>query len=136
MRKTLLTFTTALLLVPALSFAANPAKDAAFQWCETRDRCSFGFQTTKNGKYIKDIRAYNKCAQVPTEFPRIRVKNGEFSKTGKAKNVLDQTVTYTIKGKFKKPKKAVGTYDLDLKGCSAKPTKFTAKKVTPSPNEG
>ena len=136
MQKICLTLATALLLIPALSFAAKPAKNSTFQWCETPQVCAFGFMTTKNGKYLKDIRAYNKCNEVPAEFPRIRVKDGKFSKTGTVKNVLGQKLTYTIKGEFKKPKKAVGTYDIDRKGCKAKARKFTAKKIRSSPNEG
>ena len=136
MKNLCLTFATALLIVPAISFAADPAKDSTFQWCETQEICAFAFDTTKSGRYLKNIRAYNKCNEVPAEFPRVRVRDGKFSKTGTLKNVIDQKITYTFKGEFRRPKKAVGTYDIDRRGCKAKPRKFIAKKVTFSSNEG
>jgi hypothetical protein len=129
LRKIIAVGVGALCLVPALALAANPAKNSAFQWCETKDKCSFGFETSKDGKRIKDIKAYNKCAQVPAVFPKIAVKDGKFSKTGTVTDVIGQKLTYTIKGSFTTPKKAVGTYDIDRKGCSAKAQKFTAKRI-------
>lgn len=137
MKKLCLTFATALVLVPALSFAAKPAKSSIFLWCKSGGQvCPFGFETTKSGKAIKEIRAYNKCAQVPANFPKIRVKDdGRFKKSGSVTDVTGTRLTYTIQGRFKRPKKAVGTYDIDSRKCSAKPTKFVAKKVKPSPNE-
>ena len=129
MRKTIATVALALCALPALAFAADPAKNSAFQWCPTENSCPFGFETSKNGRYVQDIKAYNKCAQVPATYPRIRVKSGKFAKTGTVTDVIGQKLTYTIKGTFTRPKKAVGTYDIDRKGCSAKPTKFVAKRV-------
>jgi hypothetical protein len=118
-----------LCLVPALAFAASPAKNSAFQWCESKEKCSFGFETSKDGKKIKNIKAYNRCAQVPAPFPKIAVREGKFSKTGTVTDAIGQKLTYTIKGSFTTSKKAVGTYDIDRKGCSAKAQKFTAKRV-------
>jgi hypothetical protein len=131
MTKLSLALALALLLVPALSLAADPAKDSVFQWCNTRQTCPFAFETTKTGRYIREIRAYNRCSQVPAKFPRIRVRDGKFSKTGTVRNVTGQKLTYTIRGEFKRPKKAVGTYDVDRRRCKAKPRKFTARKLMP-----
>jgi hypothetical protein len=119
----------AICLVPAVAFAADPAKNSAFQWCESSDRCPFYFETSKDGKKVVDIKAYNKCAQVPATFPKIAVTAGKFSKTGTVTDLTGQKLTYTIKGKFTRAKKAVGTYDIDRKGCSAKPTDFVAKRI-------
>ena len=129
MRRIIAIVVLAACAIPALAFAADPAKNSAFQWCKTRDQCPFGFETTKTGRYIKEIKAYNKCAAVPAVYPRIRVKAGKFSKTGTVTDVIGQKLTYTIKGRFTRPRKAVGTYDIDRKGCSAKPTEFVAKRV-------
>jgi hypothetical protein len=129
-RKIVTAAAAAACVVPALAFAAHPAKNSAFQWCESKDSCKFGFETTKNGGKIKDINAYNKCAQVPATFPKIRVKDsGKFSKSGAVTDVTGQKLTYTIKGKFKKRKKAVGTYEVDSRKCDAKPIKFVAKRT-------
>ena len=128
MRKLAVAVVAGICLVPALAFAADPAKNSAFQWCETRDRCAFGFETSKNGRYVKEIRAYNDCARVPAEFPRIRVRDGKFSKTGTVTDFIDQKLTYTFKGRFTRPRKAVGTYEIDRKGCNSKPIKFVAKR--------
>ena len=129
MKKILLAAAAAICLVPALAFAADPAKNSAFQWCESKDRCPFYFETSKDGKKVIDIKAYNKCARVPATYPKIPIRSGKFSKTGTVTDVIGQKLTYTFKGKFTRPKKAVGTYDIDRKGCSAKPTEFVAKRI-------
>jgi hypothetical protein len=129
LRKLVAVLVAAICLVPALAFAADPAKNSAFRWCENSDSCPFAFETSKNGRYIKDIMAYNDCARVPATFPRVRVKDdGSFSKTGTVTDVINQKLTYTFKGRFTRPKKAVGTYDVDRKGCTGKPVKFVAKR--------
>jgi hypothetical protein len=127
-RKLLAAVVAAICLVPALAFAADPAKNSAFEWCKTADSCPLRFETSKDGKKVIDIKAYNKCAQVPATWPKIAIRSGKFSKTGTITDVTGQKLTYTFKGKFTRPKKAVGTYDIDRKGCSAKPTDFVAKR--------
>ena len=129
MHKLLAALVAAICLVPALAFAADPAKSSAFRWCETRDSCPFAFETSKDGKKVIDIKAYNKCAQVPAIFPKLGIRSGKFSKTGTVTDVTGKKLTYTFKGRFTRPKKAVGTYDIDRKGCSAKPTDFVAKRI-------
>ena len=129
MRKLLVAVAAAICLVPALAFAADPAKNSAFKWCETSDKCSLIFETSKDGRYIKEIKAYNNCARVPVEnWGRIRVRGGKFSKTGTVTDVIGQKLTYTYKGTFTTPRKAVGTYEIDRKGCNSKAQKFVAKR--------
>lgn len=119
----------AALLVPAAALAAKPAKNSYFQYCTEEDRCPFGFETSKNGKKIVDIKLYPKCNPVPATWPEIRVKKGKFSASGKVENVLGKEITYVINGKFTSRKKAVGTYEVDAKGCDDKPVEFVAKRV-------
>jgi len=129
-RKLLLTLAVVACVVPALALAAQPKKDSAFQWCENKNSCPLGFETNPKGTKIIDIRAYNKCAQVPATYPKIKVKDdGTFSKSGNVTDVTGNKLNYKIEGKFKKPKKAVGTYDIDAKGCKADAQKFVAKRV-------
>lgn len=128
MRKLVAAVVAAICLVPALAFAADPAKNSAFQWCPEKDDCPLRFETTKNGRYIKDVKAYNDCARIPANYPRIRVRNGKFSKSGTVEDLAGQKLTYSFQGRFTRPKKAVGTYEIDRKGCTAKPQKFVAKR--------
>jgi hypothetical protein len=119
----------ALGLVPALALAANPARNSEFHWCQAEDVCPFSFETSKDGRYVKRIRAYNDCNQVPAPYPRLRVRKGQFAKSGTVTNIIGEKVTYTIVGRFKTPKRAVGTYDVDGKDCKAKPRRFTARRI-------
>jgi hypothetical protein len=120
-----------LCLAPASAFAANPAKNSAFSWCEKKNICSFSFETDKKGKKLGIVRLYSKCLPVPLMdgWPSVAVKNGKFSKSGTVVDVLGNAVKFKLVGKFTSKKKAVGTFDIDKKGCSAKPTKFVAKRT-------
>jgi hypothetical protein len=130
MKKMLAAAVIAAVTLPALALAADPAKNSAFQYCPKRDQCPFGFNTAKNGRYLKDVKLYAKCSPVPVEdWGRIRVKHGKFSKSGTVTDVTGQKLTYTIRGRFKRPKKAVGTYEVDRKDCSDKAHGFVAKRV-------
>ena len=42
--------------------------------------------------------------------------------------MIGQELEFTIKGKFKKPGKAVGTYEIDRQGCNSQPAEFVAKR--------
>ena len=122
-------------IAPALALAAKPRKNSAYQWCETQNRCSLGFETSKTGRKIKQLSMYNDCANVPVEggYPKVRVKDtGKFKKTGTVTDVIGQELTFTFKGKFKKPKKAVGTFEIDRQGCDSEPEEFVAKRVGPA----
>ncbi len=129
MRKLILVVAAAACLAPVAALAANPAKKSAFAYCSAKDKCPLRFETSADGKKVVDIRLYNDCSRLPTTFPSIKVRKGRFSKSGTAKNVVDQDVEFRIEGRFVKPGKAVGTYDADTKGCNAKPVEFTAKRV-------
>jgi hypothetical protein len=130
-RKVIIGFAAAACLVPALALAATPAKNSSFAYCESKNMCPFGFETNKSGKRIKDIKLYAKCSPVPVmDWGKIRVKDsGRFKKSGTATDVLDRTIEFTIKGRFKKPKKAVGTYLVERNDCNDQEQRFVAKKV-------
>ena len=144
MRKIVLGLLAVACVVPALALAATPKKDSAYAYCENQNSCPFTFETSKNGRKIVDIKAYNKCAPVPIEgtgYPKIRVKDtGKFKKSGTVTDLTGNEVTFTFKGKFKKPKKAVGTYELDsvetrdgkVRECDAEPEEFVAKRTGPA----
>ena len=130
LRKLILVVAAFACLVPVAAFAAKPAKNSAFQYCPKKDSCPLGFETNKAGTKIVELRMYNDCSRVPVTWPSIKVgKDGKFSKSGKVKNVVNQQITYSIAGRFVKPGKAVGTFELDAKGCNKKPEKFTAKRM-------
>jgi hypothetical protein len=132
MRKILAAFALAACLVPALAFAANPAKNASFQYCKSEDNCPLRFKTNKGGGKLVNLSMYNNCAQLPVNgfYPKVAVNDeGKFSKSGTVTDVIGQQLQFKIQGKFKKPGKAVGTYDIDRQGCSAQPTEFVAKRV-------
>jgi len=42
--------------------------------------------------------------------------------------VIGDTIEFTVKGKFVKKTKAVGTYDVDGEGCSDKQREFVAER--------
>ena len=134
MKRIILVSAAAACLVPALSFAAEPAKSTEFSWSEQGD--SVHFKTNKSGTKLKQVSMYNKCARVPVEggYPRIPVNDeGKFSKSGTVTDVIGQRLDFTIKGKFRKPGKAVGTYEIDSqkggKSCDEDPVEFVAKRV-------
>ena len=134
MKKILLTLAAVVCVVPALAFAADPAPSTEFAWSEQGD--SVRFKTNKTGAKLKQVSMYNKCARVPVAagYPKVPVNDeGKFSKSGTVTDVLDQELTFTIKGKFKKPGKAVGTFEIDSrkggKRCDADPEEFVAKRV-------
>ena len=134
MKKILLTLAAvACVVVPALALAAHPAPSTSFAACEN-GRCPVTFKTNKTGTKLKKLSMYNRCANVPVEggYPKVPVDNeGKFSKSGKVTDVIGQTLTFTIKGKFKKPRKAVGTFEIDsqkgAKKCDEDPEEFVAR---------
>ena len=67
--------------VPALSFAADPAKDASFRYCESENNCPLGFKTNATGRKIKNLSMYNDCAQLPVNgfYPKVRVNDEDSS---------------------------------------------------------
>jgi hypothetical protein len=139
MRKLVLALVAVACAVPALAFAALPKKDSAFAYCETQNSCPLGFETSKTGRRIKELRMYNKCARVPVRegYPRIRVKDtGRFRKSGTVTDMVGAELTFTIKGRFRKPGKAVGTFEIDSvqrrRECNADPERFVAKRTGPA----
>ena len=143
MRKIIAGVVAVACVVPALAFGALPKKDSAYAYCESENSCPFTFETSKTGRKIIAIKAYNKCARVPVDggYPKIRVKDtGKFKKSGTVTDLTGNEVTFTFKGKFRKPKKAVGTFELDsvetrggkTKECDAEPEEFVAKRTGPA----
>jgi hypothetical protein len=135
MKKILLTLAVAAGVVPALALAADPAPSTEFAACEN-GRCAVTFKTNKAGTKLKKLSMYNRCASVPVEggYPKIPVNDeGKFSKSGTVTDVIGQELTYTFKGKFKRPRKAVGTFEIDsqrgAKRCDSDPEEFVAKPV-------
>ena len=136
MRKIILTVgAVACVILPALALAALPKKDADYRYCDRPNNCPLTFHTSATGRKIKELNMYNRCATVPAEFPRVRVRDtGRFRKSGTVEDVLSNEVDFTIKGKFRRPKKAVGTFELDggaKRNCDAEPQEFVAKFVPP-----
>ena len=131
MKKLILAVAMAACLVPAMALAAEPAKNSSFQYCEKKDQCPFGFETTKNGRKLTDIKLYDKCSPVPVmNWGKIRVKaNGKFKKSGTAVDVIGNAIDFTIKGRFKSRKKAVGTYLSESGDCKGKEREFVARRV-------
>jgi hypothetical protein len=131
MKKIILAVAVAACLVPAMALAAKPAKNSAFSHCEKKDRCPFGFETTKTGRKITDINLYAKCSPVPVmNWGKIKVKaSGKFKKSGTAVDVIGQAIEFTIKGKFTTRRKAVGTYLVERSDCKDKEQEFVAKRV-------
>ena len=134
MRKIIAVVAGVACVVPALALAADPAPSTQFAWSEQGD--SVRFKTNKSGTKLKQLSMYNKCARVPVEggYPRVPVNDeGKFSKSGKVTDVIGQELTFEIKGKFRKPGKAVGTYEIDsqkgAKKCNSDPVEFVAKRV-------
>jgi hypothetical protein len=128
-----LTLAAVACVVPALAFAAaDPKPNSHFIYCKKQNNCPMDFNTNKAGTKIVHLSLYPKCSPIPVGkkgfFPDMKVENGKFSGKGKIDNVLGDPITYDISGKFKKPKKAVGTYDVDAKDCSDGAHKFVAKR--------
>ena len=111
----------------------------AYAYCESENSCPLTFDTSATGRKIKNLSMYNDCARVPPRdgYPKIRVKDtGKFEKSGTVTDVTGAELTFTIKGKFKRPKKAVGTFEIDasksatppFKPCDSDPEEFVAKR--------
>ena len=136
MRKIVLALAATACVVPALAFAAvDPRKNSHFAWCPiVKTTCPLDFDTNKRGTKIINMTLYPKCAPVPIDskrgtWPRMRVRNGKFSREGTVTDVTGDKITYKIKGKFTKPRKAVGTFDVDTKNCSERRREFVAKRT-------
>ena len=148
MKKTLLALAVVACVVPALALAALPKKNSEYSYCENENSCPLNFETSKTGRKIKNLTMYNDCAQVPPRdgvYPKIRVKDtGKFKKSGTVTDVTGAKLTFTIKGKFKKPKKAVGTFEVDSSKsptppfgpCNSKAEDFVAKRTGPVESGG
>ena len=137
MRKTLLALAAVACVVPALAFAAaDPKPDSHFKYCTSADRCPLTFSTNGRGTKIINLTMYqDKCGQFPPlagHYQRVRVTDGKFSKEGNVENVIGNTVHYEIQGKFKKPRKAVGTYKLSESGCAGDAKPFVARRDGPA----
>jgi hypothetical protein len=133
-KKALLALVAVACVVPALALAATPKKDSSYAYCPTANKCPLNFNTSANGHKIKNLSMYNDCAEVPPKngYPSIRIKDtGKFKKSGTVTDFTGAELTFTIKGKFKKPKKAVGTYEIDssksARPCDSDPKEFVAK---------
>ena len=122
----------AALIGSAVAFAAQPAKDSSFAWCTGKNMCPMTFNTNKKGTKIVNMSLYTKCAAVPMAdgyWPNMRVNDkGKFKRSGTAVDVIGQAIDFTIKGRFKKPGKAVGTYQVERKGCNDGEHEFVAKR--------
>ena len=131
MKKIILAVAVAACMVPAMALAASPAKNSSFQYCEKKNQCPFGFETTKTGRKLTDIKLYDKCSPVPVmNWGKIKVRaSGKFKKSGTAVDVVGDAIEFTIKGRFTKRKKAVGTYRTDASDCKGKEREFVAKRV-------
>jgi hypothetical protein len=130
LKKTILAVTAAAALLVPVAQAATPAKSSSFQYCAKPNSCPFGFNTNDKGTRLVNIMLFTKCNGELASFPTIKVKsNGKFEKTGTALLRSGDKLNFTIKGQFKKPKKAVGTYKLTAKGCTDKAHDFVAKRV-------
>jgi hypothetical protein len=141
MQKTLITLGAIACALPALAFAAHPAKDSNFAWCPKENQCPMTFNTNEKGTKIINMSLYTKCAPVPPRdgyWPTMKVNDkGKFSKEGSFADVTMQTIEFTIKGKFVRKKKAVGTFDVDSFGrggdrCNDKEREFVAKRKGPA----
>ncbi len=141
MRKIIAAVVSAACVIPALAFAAQPKKDSHYRYCENQQTCPLSFNTSGTGRKIKGLAMYNRCAQLPANYPGMRVNDeGRFKKSGTVDDVLGNEVRFEIKGRFKRPKKAVGTFELDTtetrggrtKECDADPERFVAKRVGPA----
>jgi len=135
MKKILLTLAGVACVVPALALGADPAPSTEFAAC-AHGRCPVTFKTNKTGTKLKKLSMYNRCANVPVEggYPKVPVNDeGKFSKSGKVTDVIGQELTFEIKGKFRKPGKAVGTFEIDsqkgAKKCDEDPEEFVAKRA-------
>ena len=128
MKLALLTVLALTAVVPALVPAATPKRASAFRYCTDRDVCPFKFETDPRSRYVKDIRLYPKCAPVPTVWPGMNVRNGEFESAGKVRDVNGTRLTYSIEGRFTTPRKAVGTYRVQSRDCKDRLRKFTARR--------
>ena len=133
MRKTLLALAIAACVVPAFALAAaNPKPNSHYSYCSKPNLCPMDFNTNKAGTKIVNLSLFPKCSPIPVGkkgfFPDMKVENGKFSGQGKIDNVLGDPITYDISGKFKKPKKAVGTYNVDSKDCKDGAHDFVAKR--------
>lgn len=131
MRKTIVALVAVACVAPAVALAANPAKNSHFSWCPQKDRCPLKFDTNKAGTKIVNMTLYPKCAPLPVatrSWPAMKVEQGKFSAEGSVKDVVGNTINYKINGSFTRPKKAVGTFDVDSKNCSDGKHKFTAKR--------
>ena len=131
MKRALLTSIVLAGSVPALVPAATPQKSSAFRYCTARDVCPLKFETDPRSRYVKDIRLYPKCAPVPTVWPGMNVRNGEFESAGKVRDVNGTKLTYSIEGTFTTPRKAVGTYRVESRNCKDRRRKFTARRYGP-----
>jgi hypothetical protein len=132
-RKTLLALVGVACVVPALAFAAaDPKKDSHYSHCTAPNQCPLDFDTNKLGTKIINLSMYPKCSPVPVGksgvFPPIAVNDGKFDKQGSIENLVGDKITYHVKGKFTRPKKAVGTYNVDSKDCSDRERDFVAKR--------
>jgi hypothetical protein len=123
--------TATALLGSSLALAARPAKDSHFAWCTSKNNCPLVFDTNKKGKKLVNFSLYTKCSAVPPMegWPNIKVnRKGKFSKEGSFKNVIGETISFEVKGKFVKKKKARGTFDVDSASCSDGEHGFVAKR--------
>ena len=128
MKRALLLIIALAAAVPALVPAATPKGASAFRYCTDRDVCPLKFETDPRSRYVKDIRLYPKCAPVPTRWPGMNVVDGEFESGGRVRDVNGTRLTYSIEGRFTTPRKAVGTYRVQSRGCKDRTRKFTARR--------
>jgi hypothetical protein len=141
MRKIIAVVAGVACVIPALALAAQPKPDSHYRYCENQQTCPLSFNTNGTGSKIKNLSMYNRCAELPATYPKVRVNDeGRFKKSGTVDDVLGNEVRFTFKGRFKRPKKAVGSFELDTtetrggrtRECDADPEHFVAKRVGPA----
>lgn len=122
-------FALGALLVPASGIAARPAKGAVYV-IKVAGKPEGRFATNKTGTKIGNFMGAGKsCNPVPLKKPvSMKIKrSGAYSFSGTRTDVIGQTFTIKITGKFKTSKKASGTMRYTRPGCDSGTLKYTAK---------
>jgi hypothetical protein len=137
-RKTILALAAVACIAPVLAFAVEPRPDSQFTYCKSRSDCPLSFVTNATSTKIRKLTIYSKCSDAPVgrngHFPRVPVDDeGEFSKKGTIDNVIGDEIEYEIEGRFRKRRKAVGTYRLTSLGCTDSKREFVATRSGEAP---
>jgi hypothetical protein len=115
-------------MVPATALGAKPTPAGSYGQCVSNTCKINDITVSANGSKVVKFIVYTKCNPVPfTKFPVMKITPaGSFAFSGKVKDVLNHTISVTLKGTFVSASVVSGTVLYSTASCNSKALSYRA----------